>query len=98
MSLSLHSRQIETRGPLLLVHGGAWAIPDAALEPHREGLQSVLEAGTAAVQEEAEALAGGPLPPRTGAARGGVAGGAGGPVGPGLAGGQPSPPRPFPRR
>ncbi|WP_251964383.1 isoaspartyl peptidase/L-asparaginase [Salinibacter ruber] len=58
MSLSLHSRQVETRGPLLLVHGGAWDIPDAALESHREGLQSVLEAGTAAVQEEAEALAG----------------------------------------
>lgn len=58
MSLSLHSRQVETRGPLLLVHGGAWDIPDAALEAHREGLQAVLEVGTAAVQEETEALAG----------------------------------------
>jgi len=58
MSLSLHSRQIETRGPLLLVHGGAWDIPDAALESHREGLQSVLEVGTAALREETGALAG----------------------------------------
>ncbi len=58
MSLSLHSRQVETRGPLLLVHGGAWDIPDAALEAHREGLQAVLEVGTAAVQEETDALAG----------------------------------------
>jgi len=56
--LSLHSRQIDTRGPLLLVHGGAWDIPDAALEAHREGLQSVLDAGAAAVQEETDALAG----------------------------------------
>ena len=58
MALSLHSRQIETRGPLLLVHGGAWDIPDAALESHREGLQSVLAAGTAALRKETEALVG----------------------------------------
>uniref|UniRef100_UPI0021E8239D isoaspartyl peptidase/L-asparaginase n=1 Tax=Salinibacter sp. TaxID=2065818 RepID=UPI0021E8239D len=58
MSLSLHSRQVETRGPLLLVHGGAWDIPDAALAAHREGLQAVLEVGTATVQEETGALAG----------------------------------------
>ncbi|WP_263786573.1 isoaspartyl peptidase/L-asparaginase family protein [Salinibacter grassmerensis] len=58
MSLSLHSRQIETRGPLLLVHGGAWDIPDAALELHREGLGAVLEAGTSVLQGGTNALAG----------------------------------------
>ena len=58
MACSVHSRQIETRGPLLLVHGGAWDIPDTALEAHREGLQSVLDAGASALQQGTEALAG----------------------------------------
>ncbi|WP_103027303.1 isoaspartyl peptidase/L-asparaginase family protein [Salinibacter altiplanensis] len=63
MSLSLHSRHIETSGPLLLVHGGAWDIPDDAVDAHREGLQSVLEESVLRTegplhQNETEALAG----------------------------------------
>ncbi|MEF8866197.1 MAG: isoaspartyl peptidase/L-asparaginase [Salinibacter sp.] len=58
MSLSLHSRQIQARGPLLLVHGGAWDIPDAVVDAHREGLQSVLGAGAPARQSGTDAQAG----------------------------------------
>jgi murein DD-endopeptidase MepM/ murein hydrolase activator NlpD len=38
MPLSLRSRQIETHGPVLPVHGGVWEIPGSALEAHRGGL------------------------------------------------------------
>jgi beta-aspartyl-peptidase (threonine type) len=36
-----------THDPTLLVHGGAWAIPDDAEEEHRAGVQRALEAGYA---------------------------------------------------
>ena len=34
-----------TRKPILLVHGGAWAIPDDAAEAHETGVRTALEAG-----------------------------------------------------
>ncbi|MFB6099380.1 MAG: isoaspartyl peptidase/L-asparaginase, partial [Salinibacter sp.] len=57
MGISLNSGHIEGEGPLLLVHGGAWAIPDPVLDGHREGLQEVLELGRVALREGAPALA-----------------------------------------
>ena len=44
------SESIHASGPLVLIHGGAWAIPDAACDDHRDGLQ-------AAVHTAAEQLA-----------------------------------------
>lgn len=52
MATSLQSKQIEGDGPLLLIHGGAWDIPDAVLETHRDGLQEALDAGRASWQQD----------------------------------------------
>ena len=38
----MHSK---THNPTLLVHGGAWAIPDDAAESHEAGVRNALEAG-----------------------------------------------------
>jgi beta-aspartyl-peptidase (threonine type) len=40
----------------LLVHGGAWAIPDAVLGAHRDGLDQVLDTGMAVLNDGAPAL------------------------------------------
>ena len=37
--------QSTTRKPILLVHGGAWAIPDDAAQAHESGVRNALEAG-----------------------------------------------------
>ena len=37
--------QSNSRKPILLVHGGAWAIPDDAAEAHESGVRNALEAG-----------------------------------------------------
>lgn len=37
--------QPTTRKPILLVHGGAWAIPDNAAAAHESGVRNALEAG-----------------------------------------------------
>ena len=58
MSCSLNSRPIDAQGPLLLVHGGAWDIPDGVLEAHREGLEEVLSTASGAHQSDTEAVAG----------------------------------------
>lgn len=58
MIRSLHSRQIDAPGPLLLVHGGAWDIPADTIDAHREGLQSALDAGRTALQNDLGALSG----------------------------------------
>jgi beta-aspartyl-peptidase (threonine type) len=42
--------------PTLLVHGGAWAIPDDAVEPHRSGVRSALLAGYALLDRGATAV------------------------------------------
>ena len=36
---------METRKPVLLIHGGAWAMPDAEIAAHQRGIRSALEAG-----------------------------------------------------
>lgn len=56
MGLSLHSTSIEKDGPLLVVHGGAWAIPDSVLDDHRDGLQEVIAAGRDSLEEGLSAL------------------------------------------
>ncbi len=45
-----------TRKPTLLVHGGAWAIPDDAAEAHEAGVRKALEAGYAILSRGGPAL------------------------------------------
>ena len=40
----------------LIIHGGAWAIPDDAVEAHKAGCAAALEAGWAVLQAEGSAL------------------------------------------
>jgi L-asparaginase / beta-aspartyl-peptidase len=47
--LSLHS-------PVLLVHGGAWAIPDDMVEAHLNGVRNALAAGWSALEKGGSAL------------------------------------------
>src|SRR5512140_2635831 len=42
--------------PVLLVHGGAWAIPDDAVEAHLNGVRRALEAGAQALQRGGSSL------------------------------------------
>lgn len=42
--------------PTLLVHGGAWAIPDADREAHQDGVRKALEAGYAVLERGGAAL------------------------------------------
>ena len=45
-----------TRKPILLVHGGAWAIPDDAAAAHEAGVRRALEAGYAILTRGGSAL------------------------------------------
>ena len=65
MALQLHSDSFDGEGLSLLVHGGAWDIPDGALDAHRDGLRAAvrrgrdqLREGKAAVDVVAEVVAG----------------------------------------
>ncbi len=42
--------------PVLLVHGGAWAIPDSAVEAHLNGVRAALDAGWRALGKGGSAL------------------------------------------
>ncbi|MHB8301817.1 MAG: isoaspartyl peptidase/L-asparaginase [Acidobacteriaceae bacterium] len=42
--------------PVLLVHGGAWAIPDDMVEAHRQGVANALTAGYAALEKGASSV------------------------------------------
>ena len=44
------------RDPILLVHGGAWAIPDDAAQAHESGVRKALEAGYAILSRGGSAL------------------------------------------
>ena len=44
------------RTPTLLVHGGAWAIPDDMLDAHRNGVSNALAIGYALLQDGASAV------------------------------------------
>ena len=42
--------------PVLVVHGGAWDIPDDFVEPHRQGVANALAAGYALLEKGASAV------------------------------------------
>src|SRR5580692_12758007 len=44
------------RSPILLVHGGAWAIPDEMLEAHEQGVFDALQAGYSLLERGASAV------------------------------------------
>jgi len=44
------------RSPILLVHGGAWAIPDDMLEAHEQGVFDALQAGYTLLEQGASAV------------------------------------------
>jgi beta-aspartyl-peptidase (threonine type) len=43
------------RQPMLVIHGGAWAMPDDAVEAHERGIRAALAAGWSALERGAEA-------------------------------------------
>ena len=45
-----------TRRPTLLIHGGAWAMPDAEIEAHERGIGHALEAGYAVLERGGTAV------------------------------------------
>ncbi|HEY4011190.1 MAG TPA: isoaspartyl peptidase/L-asparaginase [Acidobacteriaceae bacterium] len=44
------------RQPILLIHGGAWAMPDDAIAPHERGIAAALTAGWAVLSKNGSAL------------------------------------------
>jgi L-asparaginase / beta-aspartyl-peptidase len=44
------------RQPVLLIHGGAWAMPDDAVAPHERGIANALAAGWAVLSKTGSAL------------------------------------------
>src|SRR5271170_3775177 len=44
------------RNPVLLVHGGAWAIPDDMVEAHQQGVSNALAIGYALLEDGASAV------------------------------------------
>lgn len=58
MPIQLQSDRLEGAGGFLLVHGGAWDIPDSALEEHRAGLRSVVKSTPSILQEVEQAVDG----------------------------------------
>jgi L-asparaginase / beta-aspartyl-peptidase len=44
------------RQPVLLIHGGAWAMPDDAVAPHERGIANALAAGWAVLSKNGSAL------------------------------------------
>ena len=51
-----HGRQAPADGAALLVHGGAWDIPDDMLDAHREGLRQAIDTGRKLLREGAPAI------------------------------------------
>ncbi|MDX1548282.1 MAG: isoaspartyl peptidase/L-asparaginase, partial [Rhodothermales bacterium] len=54
--MRLQSGSTASAGPCLLIHGGAWAIPDAEVGAHRDGLRKALDRGRALLADGAPAL------------------------------------------
>lgn len=52
----IYSQSFAMPGPALLVHGGAWDIPDDALDDHREGVETAVEVGREVLTEGGTAL------------------------------------------
>src|SRR5579875_4144851 len=51
-----HGSTMRTRTPVLLVHGGAWAISEDARAAHREGVHAALTQGYAVLEKGGSAL------------------------------------------
>src|SRR3974390_3016668 len=49
-------RQVMAAYPVMLVHGGAWAIPDNAVESHLRGVRTAATAGFAVLQKGGSCL------------------------------------------
>lgn len=56
MAFSGVSGTVGATGPLTLLHGGAWAIPDAALPDHREGLVEAMATAQSAFSDAVPAI------------------------------------------
>jgi beta-aspartyl-peptidase (threonine type) len=56
MSLSLQSGSFDEEGPALLVHGGAWDIPNDVLDAHRDGLRAAVRRGREQLRRGAAAV------------------------------------------
>lgn len=56
MAFSGVSGTVGATGPLALLHGGAWAIPDTALPDHREGLAEAMAIAQSAFSDAAPAI------------------------------------------
>src|SRR5215469_7368702 len=53
---SAMSAPAQSRQPVLLIHGGAWAMPDDAIAPHERGIANALAAGWAVLSRNGSAL------------------------------------------
>lgn len=54
--MHLQSGSTASAGPCLLIHGGAWAIPDSEVGAHRDGLRRALDRGRALLAKGTPAL------------------------------------------
>jgi L-asparaginase / beta-aspartyl-peptidase len=52
----LGSARLQERGPVILVHGGAWAIPEEMIEAHEQGVRRATETGYALLERGASAV------------------------------------------
>lgn len=51
-----HPVSPRTQQPVLLIHGGAWAMPDGAVAAHENGIRHALQAGWAVLARDGSAL------------------------------------------
>jgi beta-aspartyl-peptidase (threonine type) len=54
--MNISRYQSAKNAPVLVVHGGAWAIPDDMVEAHKKGVHNALAAGWQALEKGASAL------------------------------------------
>jgi len=52
----VRSASLSIDGPVILVHGGAWDIPDTAIEDHLDGLKTAVAAGRRSLESGASAV------------------------------------------
>jgi L-asparaginase / beta-aspartyl-peptidase len=56
MTDTLRSAALPVYGPTIVLHGGAWDIPDEVLADHRDGMREAMEVGITAVRDGQPAL------------------------------------------
>ncbi len=56
MSSPASQTSSRTSHPVLLIHGGAWAMPDDAIAPHERGVGAALAAGWAVLEKNGSAI------------------------------------------